>query len=107
VLDVVEETHHHRVGDDYARRVGLLPPEVSADRVIFCGNSSLAGAADVLAGRLSRAEIAEAADAVANVELATAPGFAEVFARLSRFPNSETFEAQETKSTLKKETNEK
>lgn len=70
-----------------ARRVGLLPPEVANEKIVYCGVSSLFGAVDVLTKRLDWATILEARTDVSNVELATNPRFAEVFAAATRFPN--------------------
>ncbi len=70
-----------------ARRVGLIPRDVSLERVCYCGNSSLDGAVDALLGRVEWDRLSELCDSVENIDLATLENFSGIFANEIRFPD--------------------
>ena len=68
----------------HALAIGLLPP-VAAERVAFVGNAAGVGAQMALIDTHARGRIAELAQRIAFLELATHQGFHEVFTRALTF----------------------
>ena len=71
---------------DNAQRIGLLPPELPHDRIVYIGNASLAGAKWVALSRRARARAEVVARLARHVELSNDPDFAMEFAMAMYFP---------------------
>ena len=69
-----------------AQIIGLLPPEVPLERIIFCGNTSLAGAKAVLLNADCYREMQAVADVAECLDLSSFPDFSTVFAESMLFP---------------------
>lgn len=69
-----------------AQRMGLLPPEVEHERILFQGNTSLAGARWVLLSQEARREAEELARRVEHVDLSSDADFQSTFADAMLFP---------------------
>jgi len=69
-----------------ARRIGLFPPEIPADRIRFCGNTSLSGTKMLVLDR----DVAKRMDAILekteHVDLSTCPNFSVVFGESMMLP---------------------
>ena len=72
---------------DKAQRIGLLPPEVSHQRIHYVGNASLAGARWVLLSAEARKHGEELARRARHVELSLDGGFQAEFAEAMVFPD--------------------
>lgn len=70
-----------------AQRIGLLPPEVEHERILFQGNTSLAGARLVLLSRAARRQAEQLARRVEHVDLSSDPDFHTTFAEAMLFPD--------------------
>ncbi len=70
-----------------AQRMGLLPPEVEHERILFQGNTSLAGARLVLLSQEARGEAEELARRVEHVDLSADADFHSTFAEAMLFPH--------------------
>jgi uncharacterized 2Fe-2S/4Fe-4S cluster protein (DUF4445 family) len=71
---------------DNARRIGLLPVEVSPSKIGYVGNASLQGARCALVSTEARKELEEAAAQVVHVELSCNMDFQAEFAEAMIFP---------------------
>ena len=71
---------------DNAQRIGLLPPELPHDRIVYIGNASLAGAKWAALSRRARARAEVVARLARHVELSNDPDFAMEFAMAMYFP---------------------
>jgi uncharacterized 2Fe-2S/4Fe-4S cluster protein (DUF4445 family) len=71
---------------DNAQRIGLLPPELPHDRIVYIGNASLAGAKWAALSRRARARAEVIARLARHVELSNDPDFAMEFAMAMYFP---------------------
>jgi uncharacterized 2Fe-2S/4Fe-4S cluster protein (DUF4445 family) len=69
-----------------AQRIGLIPPEVSPDRIAYVGNVSLHGAKWVLISAAARQRAEELAARTAHVELSSDMDFQMAFADSMIFP---------------------
>ncbi|GMU92786.1 MAG: hypothetical protein AMXMBFR4_18440 [Candidatus Hydrogenedentota bacterium] len=69
-----------------AQRIGLLPAEVDAERIVFVGNTSLAGARLAALSLAERARARETALRTDHVELSLDPDFESVFVDALLFP---------------------
>lgn len=63
-----------------AKRIGLFPAEVPLDRILFCGNTSLAGARLALLDPKYAEKAREIARNAEHIDLASLPDFANLFA---------------------------
>ncbi len=70
-----------------AQRMGLLPPELPSERVVFRGNTSLAGARLVALSQTARHQAGELAQITEHVDLSMDPGFHRAFAEAMIFPD--------------------
>ena len=68
--------------------MGLLPPEISHQRIRYQGNTSLAGARLVALSRRCREACEELAARTEHVDLSQEPDFADAFADAMIFPES-------------------
>jgi uncharacterized 2Fe-2S/4Fe-4S cluster protein (DUF4445 family) len=73
-----------------AQRMGLLPHRVSADRLAFVGNTSLAGARSAATSHEARREAERLAHLAEHVELSRDPTFHEVYVESMFFPEPAT-----------------
>ncbi len=71
---------------DNAQRIGLLPPELPHDRIVYIGNASLAGAKWAALSRRARTRAEVIARLARHVELSNDPDFAMEFAMAMHFP---------------------
>lgn len=69
-----------------AQRIGLLPPDVPHERILFQGNASLSGARLAALSQRARREAEELARATEHVDLSCDADFQEVFADAMFFP---------------------
>lgn len=69
-----------------AQRVGLLPAGTPVEKIEYCGNSSLLGAAALLLGEIDCERMKAKLDRFYVVELAEDPRFADAFAEALAFP---------------------
>ena len=70
-----------------AQTIGLLPPEVPVERIVFCGNTSLAGAKAVLLSADCYRDMQAVADAAECLDLSSFPDFSTAFAESMIFPS--------------------
>jgi uncharacterized 2Fe-2S/4Fe-4S cluster protein (DUF4445 family) len=66
-------------------KIGLLP-ENAADKVVFCGNTSIDGSTILLTNRNQWAFIEEALNKMVYLQLAESPKFLDCFLRNLNFP---------------------
>ncbi len=71
---------------DNAQRIGLLPPELPHDRIVYIGNASLAGAKWAALSHRAHARAEVIARLARHVELSNDPDFAMEFAMAMYFP---------------------
>jgi uncharacterized 2Fe-2S/4Fe-4S cluster protein (DUF4445 family) len=71
---------------EHAQRIGLLPPEVPAERIHYVGNTSLSGARWALLSTKARARAEELARVTTHVELSQDMDFQMQFAECMIFP---------------------
>ncbi len=76
------------VNPKYLSKVGLLPPNISQDKITIVGNTSLLGAKIVLLDSGKRYEAEKLVKSVKHIELATLPNFEEEFIHSMYFPES-------------------
>ncbi|MCS7304642.1 MAG: ASKHA domain-containing protein [Thermoguttaceae bacterium] len=69
-----------------AQRIGLLPPELPAERIRFLGNTALAGARLLVLSRQAQTEASRLARSAQHIDLAAEPDFAALFAEAMCFP---------------------
>ncbi|MDR1958264.1 MAG: ASKHA domain-containing protein [Planctomycetaceae bacterium] len=69
-----------------AQRLGILPSGIPVERIRFCGNTSLAGAKQVLLSRDRYETALQIARLAQHVDLAAFPDFQEVFTECMTFP---------------------
>ncbi|HEO70230.1 MAG TPA: DUF4445 domain-containing protein, partial [Candidatus Hydrogenedentes bacterium] len=69
-----------------AQRIGLLPREVPAERIVFVGNASLAGALMALGSQKVREKAESVARSMEHVDLSLDPDFQMAFAMAMQFP---------------------
>lgn len=69
-----------------ARRIGLFPPEITAERIRFCGNTSLLGASMLAQDRDIATRAQHLADRAEHVDLSMCENFMNVFAESMIFP---------------------
>ncbi|MCL2305560.1 MAG: ASKHA domain-containing protein [Planctomycetaceae bacterium] len=69
-----------------ARRIGLFPPEITADRIRFCGNTSLLGAKMFVRDRCISTRIGSILEQAEHVDLSTRPNFSAIFGESMIFP---------------------
>lgn len=70
-----------------AQRIGLLPPEISSDRIRYQGNTSLAGARLVAVSRRARKQAETLAHRTTHLDLSRDPDFSWAFAEAMIFPS--------------------
>lgn len=70
----------------HAQRIGLLPPEIPAERIRYQGNTSLAGARLVAVSRRARQRAEQLAQSTVHLDLSRDPEFSETFAEAMIFP---------------------
>lgn len=70
-----------------ARRIGLLPPDVLPERIIASGNSSLAGAKELLCVKGLETTARVLSEQTTHLELASCRDFTAVFAESMLFPD--------------------
>ncbi len=78
----------HYVDPDNAVAIGLLP-DIPRDRFSYLGNSSLAGARDVLLSTPRRLEAREVAASMTYVDLSTSPEFFDEFTSALFLPHTD------------------
>ncbi len=69
-----------------AQRIGLLPPEIARQRILYQGNTSLAGARMVALSRTCRASAERIARETGHVDFSRDPAFQEVYVASMGFP---------------------
>ena len=72
----------------HAQRIGLLPPGLGHERILYVGNASLSGARWALVSTRARRRAEELARLACHVELSQDPGFQMEFAEAMIFPDS-------------------
>jgi len=75
---------------DNAQRIGLIPHEVSHDKIRFVGNTAFSGAKWAAVSGAARREAERLARLTVHVELSQDPDFALEFAMAMRFPDEES-----------------
>lgn len=70
-----------------AKRIGLFPSEIASDKILFCGNTSLAGVRAIALDRSVQERAEQVIQRVEHVDLSTLPGFAQMFAESMMFPS--------------------
>lgn len=71
---------------DNAQRIGLIPSEIKHERIVFVGNTSLAGAKIALLSRKARERAEDLARRTGHFNLSADPRFQEEFAEAMLFP---------------------
>lgn len=71
-----------------AQRIGLLPPEIPSERIVYCGNTSLTGGIDLLLHPKRFRQAADCRNRAIHIELENEPLFAERFAQAMVFPEN-------------------
>ena len=71
-----------------AQRIGLLPPEIPTQRMVYCGNTSLLGAVELLCYPKKFRQTADCRNQAVHIELENEPLFAERFAQAMVFPEN-------------------
>ncbi len=69
-----------------AQRIGLFPPEITVDRIRFCGNTSLQGAKLLACDRNTQSRIDAIVERTEHVDLSTRPNFSTLFGESMIFP---------------------
>ena len=70
-----------------AQRIGLLPARVPTDRILFVGNTSLAGAHRAATSLGVRDEARALADSTRHIDLSLDPAFQDIFVDALFFPD--------------------
>ncbi len=71
---------------NHAQRIGLLPKEISHEKILFVGNTSLAGAKLALLSIEARQKAEELAEQTEHIELSADRNFQDEFASAMIFP---------------------
>jgi uncharacterized 2Fe-2S/4Fe-4S cluster protein (DUF4445 family) len=71
-----------------AQRIGLLPPEIDRHRILYQGNTALAGAKLAALSCRARQAAEETARRARHIDLSTQPDFHTVFAEAMLFPEA-------------------
>ncbi|MGL6227017.1 MAG: ASKHA domain-containing protein [Thermoguttaceae bacterium] len=72
-----------------AKRIGLFPSEIASDKIVFYGNTSLAGVRAIALDRSVQERAEQVGQRVEHVDLSTLPGFTQMFAESMMFPSYE------------------